>query len=113
MQGFIKAYLSMCDYHIFCPEIEMGYGYSDFLMIPQLHRFSDARHSYVVEVKYAKPSAPESEMERLSKEADTQLARYLADRKLIPMLEGTIIHPLKIIFHGPHMALCCEISLPG
>ena len=109
VQGFFKAYLAMCSYHMFCPEIELGYGYSDFLMIPQLHRFPDARHSYVVEVKYAKPSAPESEVERLSKEADTQLALYLADTKLIPMLEGTIVHPLKIVFHGPHMAICCQV----
>lgn len=109
VQGFFKAYLAMCSYHMFCPEIEMGYGYSDFLMMPQLHRFPEARHSYVVEVKYAKPSAPDSEVERLSKEADIQLARYLADRKLIPMLEGTIVHPLKIIFHGLRMAICCQV----
>ena len=108
VQGFFKAFLSRSNYYALCPEIELGYGYSDFLMIPQLHRFPDARHSYVVEVKYAKPSAPESEVERLSKEADTQLGRYLADKKLIPMLEGTIVHPLKIIFHGPHMALCMQ-----
>lgn len=96
----------MCDYHVFCPEIEMGYGYSDFLMIPQLHRFPEARHSYVVEVKYAKPSAPESEIVRLSAEADRQLARYMSDAKLAPMLQDTIVHPLKIVFHGPHMAIC-------
>lgn len=58
VQGFFKAYLAMSDYHILCPEIEMNYGYSDFLMIPQLQRFPEARHSYLVELKYAKPSAP-------------------------------------------------------
>lgn len=109
VQGFFKAYLAMSDYHILCPEIEMNYGYSDFLMIPQLQRFPEARHSYLVELKYAKPSAPESEVERLSEEADRQLERYLSDRKLVKMLDGTTLHPVKIVFHGPHMAVCCQM----
>ena len=111
VQGFIKAYLSMCDYHIFCPEIEMGYGYSDFLMIPQIHRFPDARHSYIIEVKYAKPTAPDSDVTRLSEEADNQLRRYLSDTKLIPMLKGTTVHPVKVVFHGPKLVVCGEMNL--
>lgn len=109
VQGFFKAYLAMCAYHMFCPEIEMGYGYSDFLMVPQLSRFPQARHSYIVEVKYAKPSAPQSEVDRLSDDADAQLRRYLADKKLAPMLEGTTVHPIKIVFHGPHMEICAQM----
>ena len=112
VQGFVKAYLSMCDYHTFCPEIEMGYGYSDFLMIPQRSRFPEAVHSYIIETKYAKPSAPESEVERLSAEADAQLRRYLADTKLIPLLKGTTVHPVKLVFHGPNLVVCEEKS-PG
>ena len=108
VQGFVKAYLSMCDYHTFCPEIEMGYGYSDFLMIPQRSRFPEAVHSYIIETKYAKPSAPDSEVERLSAEADAQLARYLADTKLMPLLAGTTVHPVKLVFHGHDLVVCDE-----
>lgn len=86
----------------------MNYGYSDFLMIPQMRRFPDARHSYIIELKYAKPSASESEVNRLSVEAEGQLRQYLADRKLAPMLEGSTVHPLKIVFHGARMAVCEE-----
>jgi hypothetical protein len=111
VQGFIKAYLAMCDYHLLCPEIEMGYGYSDFLMIPQLNRFPEARHSYILELKYAKPSSPESEVERLSHEADKQLVRYLSDRKLIPLLQDTTVHPIKLVFHGTSLAVCRQCAL--
>ncbi len=83
LQGFFKAYLAMCSYHTLCPEIEMGYGYSDFLMLPQLSRFPEARHCYIIELKYAKPSATDAEVERLSDDADRQLARSLADLSLI------------------------------
>lgn len=109
VQGFIKAYLAMCDYHILCPEIEMGYGYSDFLMVPQLSRFPDARHSYIIEMKYAKPSASKSEIEKLSSEADTQLARYLKDSKLVRMLRDTTVHALKLVFHGPRLVICEQV----
>lgn len=111
VQGFVKAYLSMCDYHVLCPEIEMNYGYSDFLMIPQRDRFPDALHSYIIELKYAKPSAPDSEIEVLSREADEQLDRYLADTKLIPLLHGTTVHPVKLVFHGFKLAVCIEKPL--
>ncbi len=110
VQGFVKAYLSMCNYHIFCPEIEMGYGYSDFLMVPQLHRFPNAKHSYIIETKYAKPSATDSEIGQLSKNADQQLAKYLSDTKLKPLLEDTTVHPIKLIFHGAKLVICSYIE---
>lgn len=105
VQGFIKAYLSMCYYHIFCPEIEMGYGYSDFLMIPQVRRFPEVRHSYIIEIKYAKPSDPKSAENKLSEEADRQLAKYLADTKLLELIKNTTIPPLKLVFHGPKLVV--------
>ena len=76
----------------------------------QIHRFPDARHSYIIEVKYAKPSAMGSEVTRLSEEADNQLRRYLSDTKLIPMLKGTTVHPLKLVFHGPKLVFYKEMS---
>lgn len=71
----------------------------------------EARHSYVIEVKYAKPCASEVEVGRLSDEADARLKRYLSDSKLLPMLAHTEVHPIKLVFHGPKLKVCAQIDL--
>lgn len=62
------------------PEIELNYGYSDFLMLPDKARYADIAHSYIMELKYVQPTALDAEVEGKSREAEEQLKKYGADR---------------------------------
>ena len=56
LQGFFKAYLALNSLYLVEPEIELNYGYSDFLMLPDKARYGDIAHSYIMELKYVNPT---------------------------------------------------------
>ena len=92
------------------PEIELNYGYSDFLLLPDKQRFPEVAHSYILELKYVKPSAGDAELEAKSREADAQLERYSYDKVVERLCAGTRLHLLKVVFKGAEMAVCEETA---
>ena len=66
LQGFFKAYLALNSLYLVEPEIELNYGYSDFLMLPDKQRYSDIAHSYIMELKYVNLTATDAEVEAKS-----------------------------------------------
>lgn len=111
IQGFFKAYFALNTMYMVEPEIELNYGYGDFLLLPDKARYPEVAHSYIMEFKYVKPAATDEELYRKSKEADGQLAKYARDRKLIHLCQQTQLHLLKVVFRGTEMVVCCEIPL--
>ena len=91
------------------PEVELNYGYSDFLMLPDKARYADIAHSYIMELKYVPPTASDAEVEGKSREADGQLKKYGADRGA-KLLCRTRLHLLKVVFRGAEMAVCEELG---
>ena len=63
LQGFFKAYLALNSLYLVEPEIELNYGFGDFLMLPDKERYPDIAHSYILELKYLKPTATDAEVE--------------------------------------------------
>ena len=108
LQGFFKAYLALNGLYLVEPEIELNYGYSDFLMLPDKARYPDIAHSYIMELKYVKPTASDAEIEEKSKEADEQLKKYSQDKIVIRLCKGTQLHLLKLVFRGAELAVCME-----
>lgn len=109
LQGFFKAYLALNSLYLVEPEIELNYGYSDFLLLPDKMRYPKIAHSYIMELKYVKPTASDAEVEEKSREADTQLQKYSRDRVVLQISEGTQLHLLKVVFRGAEMAVCKEL----
>lgn len=109
LQGFMKAFLCLADFYTLAPEIEMNHGYSDLFLFPNLQRYPDIAHSYLIELKYAKKDAPDSEVAALRQEAIGQLAQYSQDRLLKAACKGTTLHQLIIIYCGWEMKVCEEI----
>ena len=109
LQGFFKAYLALNSLYLVEPEIELNYGFSDFLILPDKARYPEIAHSYIMELKYVKPSAAEAEMEEKSKEAEEQLHKYANDKIVKRLCEGTTLHLLKVVFQGADMKVCEEI----
>ncbi|MCC8114219.1 MAG: ATP-binding protein [Bacteroidales bacterium] len=115
VQGFFKAYLGICTYALLCPELELNYGFSDFVMIPLQIRFPEAKHCYIIELKYAPLQSSESAIAKLEAEAVDQIKRYAQDPRLLKAIEGCTLHGLKVVFLGPSLHIydqVLEIELP-
>lgn len=82
IKGFLLAYLGLTENYLLLPEYEVGKGYADFYFQPMK---PGIKYAYLLEVKYTKHNASESEVEALKKEAREQLLKYAAD----PLVEQT------------------------
>ena len=110
LQGFFKAYLALNTLYLVEPEIELNYGYGDFLLLPDKARYPEIAHSYILELKYLKPTATDAEVETKSLEADTQLQRYSNDKIVKKLCANTQLHLLKTVFRGAEMIICTELG---
>ena len=109
LQGFFKAYLALNSLYLVEPEIELNYGFSDFLLLPDKSRYPEIAHSYIMELKYVKPTATDAEVEAKSQEADTQLEKYSQDKVVKHLCTNTQLHLLKVVFRGANMEVCLEL----
>lgn len=111
LQGFFKAYLSLNPVYILNAETELNYGYSDFLLMPDLVRYPDVAHAYIMELKYVKPTAADEDVRAKELEAEAQLKQYAADAGLVRRMGSTQLHLLKVVFRGADMQVCEECDL--
>lgn len=79
VKGFLLAHLCKGNGYIARTEAEMGHGYSDIYLYPVNPEY---RNALVLELKYLKPSATDTEVKNARKEARIQVAGYIADKRL-------------------------------
>ena len=111
LQGFFKAYLALNSLYLVEPEIELSYGFGDFLLLPDKARYPEIAHSYILELKYVKPTATDAEVEAKSVEADGQLQRYANDKIVKRLCSNTQLHLLKVVFRGAELAVCTSVAI--
>ena len=104
LQGFLAAWLGTTGHFVFHSERELGGGYADVCLAPNLASFVDMRHGYVLELKYVKRSERGERAERAvdaaTEEAVAQLRRYLADETLVRQYPTVRFTGLALVFHG-------------
>ena len=84
-------------------------GYVDIFLCPLLDIYSDMKHSYIVELKYAKYKDPENRVEELRQEAIAQANRY-ADTDTVKRAVGTTqLHKIVVVYKGMDMPICEEV----
>lgn len=77
VKGFILATMGVrMNFYTVETEVSMGNGYSDIYIKPM----KDAKHSFVVELKYLKANATDAEVKAKEDEAERQLRQYLTDK---------------------------------
>lgn len=67
------------------------------------------KHSYIVELKYAKYKDSENRVEELHREAIAQANRY-ADTETVKNAVGTTeLHKIVVVYKGMEMRVCEEV----
>ena len=84
-------------------------GYVDIFLCPLLEIYSDMKHSYIVELKYAKYKDPESRVEELRHEAITQANRYADTETVKNAIGNTRLHKIVVVYKGMDMPVCEEV----
>ena len=100
LQGFIAAYLNHSGYYYIIQEMELNGGYCDLTMIPDLTRFPEVAHAYLLELKYLKTGDTDEEGNKALEEARAQLEQYAQDARLPQLMNGKPIHKIAIIYKG-------------
>jgi hypothetical protein len=101
IQTFFRAYLNVSNYYITRTEFELNKGYCDILLLPNLLQFPDIEYSYLIEMKYIKPSEySETKFEEKIKDAEEKLNKYKNDESLSNFIGNTHIINLILIFSG-------------
>ena len=100
IQGFFMAYLSLCNYYIIAPELELQHGYCDFFLLPNMTHYQ-AAHSYILELKYlAKSDCSDEKANAQWNEAVEQIKGYAIAPRVEALRQGTQLHKIIIQFCG-------------
>ena len=109
VHGFTLAMTAQNRFYRPISEQDTQAGYVDIFLCPLLDIYSDMKHSYIVELKYAKYKDPENRVEELRQEAIAQANRY-ADTDTVKRAVGTTqLHKIVVVYKGMDMPVCEEI----
>lgn len=109
VHGFTLAMTAQNRFYRPISEQDTQAGYVDIFLCPLLDIYSDMKHSYIVELKYAKYKDAESRVEELRQEAIAQANRY-ADTDTVKQAVGsTQLHKIVVVYKGMEMRVCEEV----
>ena len=109
VHGFTLAMTAQNRFYRPISEQDTQAGYVDIFLCPLLDIYSDMKHSYIVELKYAKYKDPENRVEELRQEAIAQ-ANHYADTDTVKRAVGTTqLHKIVVVYKGMDMPVCEEV----
>ena len=110
IQGFFTAYLSVNSYYLTAPEVELNHGFCDLFLMPDLQRYPEVKHSYILELKYLSSKESDEKAEKQWAEAVEQIRRYAEGAKVRQMCQDTELHCLILQFRGWELAKMEEVK---
>ena len=111
LQGFMNALLTLNPYYLTCPEVELNHGYCDFFLMPDLERYPDIRHSYIIELKYLPMTATQAEADKQWHEAVEQIRGYAQGQVVHRMIGKTQLHLLIAQLKGYDLLKVDQVEL--
>ena len=109
IQGFFLAYLSLNDYYITAPEVELNHGYCDLFLLPNMTHYQ-ANHSYILELKYlSRADYTEEKAAKQWAEAVEQINGYAVAPRVEALRQGTQMHKIIMQFCGWELMMMEEI----
>lgn len=109
VHGFTLAMTAQNRFYRPISEQDTQAGYVDIFLCPLLEIYSDMKHCYIVELKYAKYKDSESRVEELRQEAITQANRYADTETVRNAIGNTILHKIVVVYKGMDMPVCEEV----
>lgn len=109
VHGFTLAMTAQNRFYRPISEQDTQAGYVDIFLCPLLEIYSDMKHSYIVELKYAKYKDPENRVEELRKEAIAQANRYADTETVRNAIGTTTLHKIVVVYKGMDMLVCEEV----
>lgn len=109
VHGFTLAMTAQNRFYRPISEQDTQAGYVDIFLCPLLDIYSDMKHSYIVELKYAKYKDPESRVEELRLEAIAQANRYADTDTVKRAISTTQLHKIVVVYKGMDMPICEEV----
>ena len=100
IQGFFTAYLSINAYYLTMPEVELNHGFCDMFLMPDLQRYSEIEHSYILELKYLPKDKFEAQSASQWDAAVEQIHGYAKGEKVRQLCSGTRLHCIVMQFCG-------------
>ena len=109
VHGFTLAMTAQNRFYRPISEQDTQAGYVDIFLCPLLEIYSDMKHSYIVELKYAKYKDPERRVEELRQEAIAQANRYADTETVKNAIGNTKLHKIVVVYKGMDMPVCEEV----
>lgn len=109
VHGFTLAMTAQNRFYRPISEQDTQAGYVDIFLCPLLNIYSDMKHSYIVELKYAKYKDTESRVEELRREAIAQADRYAGTEVVESGVGTTQLHKIVVVYKGMEMVICEEV----
>ena len=109
VHGFTLAMTAQNRFYRPISEADTQAGYADIFLCPLLDIYPDMKHSYIIELKYAKYKDPESRVEELRAEGIAQANRYADTDTVKNAVGGTQLHKVVVVYKGMEMKVCEEI----
>lgn len=109
VHGFTLAMTAQNRFYRPISEQDTQASYVDIFLCPLLEIYSDMKHSYIVELKYAKYKDPESRVEELRQEAIAQANRYADTETVKNAIGNTKLHKIVVVYKGMDMPVCEEV----
>ena len=109
VHGFTLAMTAQNRFYRPISEQDTQAGYVDIFLCPLLEIYSDMKHSYIVELKYAKYKDSKSRVEELRQEAITQANRYADTETVRNAIGSTRLHKIIVVYKGMDMPVCEEV----
>ena len=111
VQTLHLVYMGLTNHFTIWPEQELGKGYCDLWMAPNLVNHPGMKYSYVVEFKYLKHGATDQEVANKLEEAKEQLRRYADDKKIKAQAGLTEIRYIAVVYRAWELVKLEEVSM--
>lgn len=109
VHGFTLAKTAQNRFYRPISEQDTQAGYVDIFLCPLLDIYPDMKHSYIVELKYAKYKDLETCVEELRQEAIVQVNRYADTDTVKQSVGSTQLHKIIVVYKGMEMRICEEL----
>ena len=110
VHGYTLALTSLCCYYRPISELDNQNGYADVFLRPRCEIYKDMEHSYIIELKYLKSNASETEVKAAVKQAEAQLCRYADTVNVNDNIGHTTLHKVYVVYKGVEMVACDELD---